>query len=305
MNTLKAKPALFSLSTLATLATLSLLTTSCMVLDLQYEEGNGVVATEIRTLPSFNRVRLDAPVHVTIKSGSAYAAYITSDENLTGYFETDAYAGTLTVGMSSGIAPLIEPEITIVVPDLREVIHNGDGTLEIQEDGRFPDVTLTLNAGGEIFYSGTASRLRAVVNGSGDITMEGYTALLEAELRGNGEIHGENMLSGDADVELSGSGYVFLDMDYQSTLNLDLSGSGHVEWWGAPSRLNYNLTGSGKVVEHRGLPKKSAAAKASAGLSKASGGTVAEGAAAPSGAAPAYQAVPVQPRKAIPFSKAK
>ncbi len=307
MKTLKAKPALFNLATLATLPLLSLmslLTTSCMVLDLHYEEGNGVPATEIRTLPSFNRVRLDAPVHVTIKSGSAYAAYITSDENLTGYFETDAFAGTLTVGMSSDISPLIEPEITIVVPDLREVIHNGDGTLEIQEDGRFPDVTLTLNAGGEIFYSGTASRLRAVVNGSGDITMEGYTALLEAELRGDGEIHGENLLSGDADVDLSGTGYVFLDMDYQSTLNLDLSGSGHVEWWGSPSRLNYNLTGSGKVVEHRGLPKKSAAAKPSAGLAKASGDAATTGNVAPAGAAPAYQAVPAQPRKAIPFKKA-
>lgn len=295
-----------AISALLTLATLPFLTTSCMVLDLHYEEGNGVSATEIRSLPAFSRVRLDAPVHVTIKSGSDYAAYITSDENLTGYFETDAFAGTLTVGMSTGIAPLIEPEITIVVPDLREVVHNGDGTLEIQEDGNFPDVTLTLNAGGEIFYSGTASRLRAVVNGSGDITMEGYTALLEAELRGNGEIHGENMLSGDADVELSGSGYVFLDMDYQSTLNLDLSGSGNVEWWGAPSRINYNLTGTGKVIEHRGLPKKSAAAKASAGLAKASGGSAAEGStAAAATSAPAYQAVPVQPHKAIPFSKAK
>jgi hypothetical protein len=95
-------------------------------------------------------------------------------------------------------------------------------------------------------------------------------------------------------------------MDYQSTLNLDLSGSGNVEWWGAPSRINYNLTGSGKVIEHRGLPKKSAAAKASAGLAKASGGSAAEGStAAAATSAPAYQAVPVLPHKAIPFSKAK
>jgi Putative auto-transporter adhesin, head GIN domain len=302
MKTLKAIPALL------TLATLPLLTTSCMVLDLHWEEGNGVAATEIRTLPSFNRVRLETPVHVTLKSGPAYTAYITSDENLTGYFQTDAFAGTLTVGMSSGIAPLIEPEITIVVPDLREVVHNGNGTVEIQEDGRFPDVTLTLNAGGEIRFSGTASRLRAVINGSGDIVMEGYTALLEADLRGNGEIHGENLLSGDADVDLSGSGYVFLDLDYQSVLNLDLSGSGHVEWWGAPSRLNYNLTGSGKVVEHRGLPKKSAAARNTAGLAKAAGGTAVESAAsagAPSGTAPAYESAPLLPHKVIRFSDAK
>ena len=54
---------------------------------------------------------------------------------------------------------------------------------------------------------------------------------------------------GDADVVLSGSGNIYLDLDYGSELNLALLGSGRVEWWGAPARLNYELSGTGKVVE--------------------------------------------------------
>ena len=272
-----------------------------LAVDLQGEAGNGIAATEVRNLPSFDRVRLEAPVHVVVKSGPSYSAYVTSDANLTGFIQTDAFAGTLTIGMSSGISPTIEPEITIVVPDLHELTHNGNGLVEIQEGGHFPDVSLTLNGGGEIRYSGTASRIHATLNGSGNIVMEGYTTLLEADLRGVGEIHGENLLSGDADVDLSGSGFVFLDLDYQSVLNLNLTGSGHVEWWGSPSRLNYNLLGEGKVVEHRGLPKKSAAAKASAGLAKASGTST--GAVRPT-TAQGYETVPVLPRKTFPFSQA-
>ncbi len=303
MKTLKAFHSLRSLGSLAALATLPFFLSSCMVVEdlgFQTEDGNGVAATEIRTLPSFNRVRLDAPVHVVVKSGPSYSAYVTSDANLTGYIQTDAFAGTLTIGLSSGINPSIEPEVVIVVPDLRELTHNGNGVVEIQEDGNFPDVNLTLNGGGEIRYSGTASRITATVNGYGNIVMEGYTAMLQANLRGNGEIHAENLLAGDADVDLSGSGFVFLDLDYQSVLNLDLSGSGHVEWWGSPARLNYHLSGEGKVVEHRGLPKRSAAAKASAGLAKASG--IQTGSAA--SVAQAYENVPVLPPKVIKFSAA-
>lgn len=291
LKTFKTLATFATLRTLGALAVLPMLMTGCTIVDLQYEEGNGVAVTEIRSLPSFDRVRLEAPVHVVVKSGPSFSAYVTSDQNLTGYIETDAWAGTLTIGMSSGISPTIEPEITIIVPDLRSLTHNGNGLVEIQEDGNFPDVELTLNGGGEIRYSGTATRLGAVINGSGDIVMEGYAAMLEADLRGTGEIHAENLLAGDADVNLSGSGYVFLDLDYQSVLNLNLTGSGHVEWWGAPSRLNYNLTGEGKVVEHRGLPKKSAAAKAGAGLAKASG-------------TQGYETVPVLPKKVIKYSDA-
>jgi hypothetical protein len=286
------------MKTLLALATLPFLLSSCMVVDLGgWEQGNGIAATEIRSLPSFSRVRLDAPVHVIVKTGPTYQAYVTSDANLTAAFETDAFAGTLTIGMASGISPSIEPEIVIVMPELSSLTHNGNGLVEIVEDGNFPDVSLTMNGGGEILYSGTASTLKATVNGSGDITMEGYASLLVADLRGDGEIHGENLLSGDADVELSGSGFVFLDLDYQSVLDLTLTGSGTVEWWGAPAKLNYTLLGTGKVVEHRGLPKKSAAAKVSA---TAPAGAMAKSAAG----AGAYESAPLLPRKTIKFSEA-
>ena len=279
-----------ALQTLTALATLPLFLTNCMVVDFDWGQGNGIAGTEIRSLSSFSRVQLEAPVHVIVKTGPAYSAYVTSDENLTGYITTDTWAGTLTIGLTTDIQPTIEPEITIILPDLRALTHNGNGLVEIFEDGEFPDVSLTLNGGGEIRFSGTATNLHATLNGSGTIDMEGFAASLTADLRGMGEIHAENLLVEDADVDVSGSGYAFLDLDYQSTLDLAISGSGHVEWWGSPAHLNYNIYGSGKVIEHRGLPKRSAAAKRGAALAK--------------GGAAGYDEVAVKPAKSISFAKA-
>lgn len=284
------------MKTWLTLATLPFLFSACMVLEVQDSHGNGIAATEARTLSAFDRVRLEAPVHVTVKSGSAYAAYVTTDGNLTSYLTTETWDRTLTISLPYSIDPTIEPEVTVIVPGLRSLVHNGNGTVEIEEGGDFPDLDLTLNGAGEIYFSGTATNLNATVNGAGVIDMEGFAASLTATLRGEGAIHAENLLTEDADVELSGSGYVFLDLDYQSSLSLALTGSGRVEWWGSPAHLDYHLSGEGKVVEHRGLPKRSATAKAGAQAS------------APAGAAAktanAYEETTAAPKKIISFAKA-
>ncbi|GEM_PF-3077724 len=257
------------------LAPLALLLTNCMVEDFGYQSrGDGYAVTETRSLSAFSRVDLECPIHVTIKTGSQYAAYVTSDGNLSAFIQTDAFAGVLTIGLTGTIDPVVVPEVVVVVPDLREVIHDGSGLVDIVEGGEqgsgdFPDLKLQLNGNGEIHFSGTASNLRIELNGAGRITLEGFAASLQTDLRGEGDVFGENLLVEDADVNLSGAGNVYLDLDYQSTLNLDLPGSGRVEWWGAPEQLHYNLTGQGKVVEHRGLPKKSAAEKKSSGTSGA------------------------------------
>lgn len=254
-------------SLLAALATLPLLLSACVV-NTNWETGNGVAVTETRHLPAFSRIEADAPIKVTVRTGSTYRAYVTGDANLVAYYGTDAFGGTLTISQDWGLDPVVVPHITVEVPDLRALVHEGMGTVEILEDGNFPDLTLTLNGSGDIHFSGTASRLKTVVNGSGRIYAEGYADYLQAEMRGFGEISAEYLLTGDADVNLSGSGNVYLDLDYGSVLNLNLSGSGRLEWWGAPARVEYHITGTGKVLEHRGLPKKTAsvqpAAKAAA-----------------------------------------
>lgn len=236
--------------------------TACVV-NLDWQVGDGVAVTETRSLPRFSRVELESPVRVTIRTGNEYAAYVTGDANLVDYYETDAFGGVLTISQHYAIDPVVEPHITVIVPELRAVTHNGSGTVEIIEDGDFPDLALTVNGGGEILFSGTAAALRAEVNGSGRIYAEGYAAYLQANLRSRGEISAGNLLAGDADVDLSGSGNIYLDLDYGSVLNLVLTGSGRVEWWGAPARLRYELIGDGKVVEHRGLPKKTAGSRGS------------------------------------------
>lgn len=243
------------LTSLVALATVPFLLSACVV-NMEWQTGNGVAVTETRHLPAFSRVELDAPVRVTVMTGNVYQAIVTGDANLVSYFETDAFGGTLTISQDYAVDPVVEPHITLVVPDLASLVHNGMGVVEIPEDDVFPALSLTLNGGGEIRFSGTAGTLKAVNNGYGRIYAEGYAGFLHAVMRGNGEISAEYLRAADADVDLSGSGDVYLNLDYGSELNVSLSGSGKVEWWGAPARLKYDLTGSGEILEHRGLPKK-------------------------------------------------
>jgi hypothetical protein len=250
-------------SLLAALATLPLFLNACVV-NMDWETGNGVAVTETRHLPAFSRIQADAPIDVIVKQGPAYRAYVTGDANLVAYYETEAFAGTLTISQSYGLDPVIVPQITIEVPDLRSVVHDGMGVVEILDDHHFSNLNLTLNGSGEIHFSGTATNLTTVVNGSGRIFAEGYADYVKAEMRGFGEISAEYLLAGDADVVLSGAGNVYLDLDYGSVLNLDLSGSGRLEWWGAPLKVDYHISGTGKVLEHRVSPRKIAAAKPSA-----------------------------------------
>jgi hypothetical protein len=255
------------MKSLVVFLSLPFLLSSCVVVDSYgtgdgggsySHDGNGVAVTETRYLPSFSRVESQVPIRVTVKTGNNYAAYVTADGNLTGYIVTDVHGGALSVELVGDISPVVTPEVVVVTPDLRSVMQNGSGFVDVQEGGDFPELSLELNGSGTLRFSGSAALLRADLNGYGRMTLEGYAAVLQSDLRGQGDISAENLLAGDASVGLSGAGNVFLDLDYQSRLDLDLSGSGRVEWWGAPSQLNYNLTGVGKVVEHRGLPKRAA-----------------------------------------------
>lgn len=246
------------MKSLFVLFSLPFLLTQCMVVNTNYLHGDGISVRETRRLDAFTRVDLVCPVHVTIQTGSEYAAYVTSDANLSSYFRTDAFAGVLTIGLEGDIEPVVIPEILLVVPDIRKVVHSGGGTVEILEGGDFPNLDLQLNGPGEMYFSGTAHHLDVNLSGSGAIYLEGFASHLTVNLIGSGEVHADNLLAEDADVDLRGSGSVYLDLDYESTLNVDISGSGMVEWWGAPRTLNYNLFGMGEVIEHRGLPKKSA-----------------------------------------------
>lgn len=245
---------------------LPLFLTSCMVsgdwdgtIDGGGHGGHGGTITEIRDLSSFSHVEIVGDIDVYIQTGPRHAAYVTADPEMQDFIETNTFLGVLTIEMAGHTHGSV-PKVVVTLPDLRSVSHDGDGLVAIDEDGQFPDLNLELNAGGEIRFSGTAARLKADLNGAGRIYLEGYADLLRANLRGNGEIRAENLLAGDADVVLGGAGNIFLDLDYSSVLNLALTGSGTVEWWGAPARLNYTLSGTGKIIEHRGIPKRGAGA---------------------------------------------
>ncbi len=77
-------------SVLSCVAALAL-TSSCMS-----EKGNGVIATQQRTVPAFSRVEVEDAVQVSITRGPNRVT-ITTDENLTSFYEIDVDGQTLKI----------------------------------------------------------------------------------------------------------------------------------------------------------------------------------------------------------------
>ncbi len=251
----QTKPSFLLLSTILPLA---LFLCQCMVVDVESPVGSGIEVHETRFLASFRNINVNAKIPVTIQKGAEYSATLIADNNLTQYMHTSVWGNDLNIEIDYGLQTRIAPSLLITTPDLNSVIQNSSGTVEFSRTPHFEDLSLEINGNGSIYFSGSVDHLQTNLIGSGYLSVEGETDFLTGELNGNGEIHAENLLAQDADIIMRGGGLFGLDLDHHSTLKLNMDGPGKLEWWGNPEHLKYTIQGEGKIVEHRGLPKKTA-----------------------------------------------
>lgn len=108
------------------------LASSCMS-----ETGNGVIATQERTVPAFSRVEVQDGIQVSISRGPSRVT-ITTDENLTSFYEIDVDGQTLKIKEMSNFQ--LKPTGTVFVEVLTERLER----LEVKNGAQVSaDATLT------------------------------------------------------------------------------------------------------------------------------------------------------------------
>lgn len=90
--------------------------------------------------------------------------------------------------------------------------------------------------------------LAVTVSGSGDVTGSGAAKTLALEVSGSGDVDFSDLLTEDADVDLSGSGDARIAPS--GAAKLTLSGSGDVDLSTRPTSLTQTITGSGDVTQN-------------------------------------------------------
>lgn len=190
--------------------------------------GNGVEASEVRTVAPFQGLTVEGALELTVRVGGEQSVEVFADENLMPYLETRVERGTLELAMDTDYSSHRVIRAVINVPTLEHlsVLGSCDATLE--------------------GFSGR--RLAIAIEGSGDVRASGSVDRLEVDIDGSGDVRLYELAAREVSVRISGSGDVYTSADAE--LDVRISGSGDVRYRGA-ANPSVRIDGSGSVRRDR------------------------------------------------------
>lgn len=190
-------------------------------------EGNGVLASEQRTVGTVQGLEVNGSVVVDVRVGPATSLTVEADGNLLPLVRTDVRGDRLVVEIERSYRSRNPVRVTYTVPRLSDVRRAGSGRLSVQD----------LN-GAPLTVSNT---------GSGAIVLAGRVASLDAEGAGSGSIDAAMLQSASANLRLTGSGRMNVGQVRGDYVIAKLEGSGQLRVGGSVRSLTARATGSGHL----------------------------------------------------------
>jgi len=210
-----------------TILAASVLLASCSKSSIR---GEGAIITETRNVPAFTSVRVEGSREVSITRGTTTSVRVTGYQNLVPIYETFVSNGTLVVKHRNDYLNIRNDNIKvdITVPTLDGASINGSGEINIRDF--------------------VAQELAASINGSGTIRADNCDYQRSYyEVNGSGDILARNNVAGRVEARISGSGKI--ETTALISLMARISGSGDVHYWGDPTTVDVQVSGSGKAVK--------------------------------------------------------
>ena len=209
-------------------------------------EGSGKIVEDNRSVPVFQKLRLDGGFDVRVQIGGPVRVVVRADDNLLPLIATRVEGDTLVVGTErdQNVHSRGKVLVTVTVPALSAAAVRGSGDLSIDGASGGP-FDLALSGSGDVRMGGAnLSRLSASLAGSGDIRLQGRADTASFSIAGSGDIHAAGLQTRSTKVSIAGSG----DAEVQASelLDVNIAGSGDVRYAGSP-RLQRQLAGSGDV----------------------------------------------------------
>lgn len=242
--------------------------TSCEKWGLGCVDGNGRLTTEERITTDFAGIEVNGSFDVFVDTGSQTSVLIEADENLLDHIKTKVRGNNLVIDTYRDRCLRSDHRIIVHVstPQIEEIILNGSGKINCS---RFQatEVSVKLRGSGNIDLSyaqvdearfelsgsglitGAVDAYSAdlLLEGSGEIRIDGSAHVADMDIIGSGNIKTGNLTVDNCKVNITGSGnaYVFA-YDF---LEAKITGSGTVYYYGNPSNVVKNITGSGKIIK--------------------------------------------------------
>ncbi len=205
-------------------------------------QGNGIMATESRSVGSFSSVDVAGAARVHISRG-APGILIRTDSNLIPELETTVRSGALHIHWKPGISVhhMNELFIEISMPELAGIAGSGATSFEIET---FSGSGLKLSLSGASSVAGVFEydKVDADASGASRISLRGGAAdSLSADLSGASRLAAGSFSA--RDVRLGASGASFAVINVISSLSCGLSGASRLEYRGSPSITDIRSSG--------------------------------------------------------------
>lgn len=208
--------------------------------------GNGIAASQGRSVSSFNKVKSAGDFEIHITKGDVNEVLINAEENLIPYIETSVSGNTLLIDIPGwhNVKHQLPIKIYVTVPTIEGVKQSGSGniTTGFFESEKFE---LFISGSGSITTAVDANSIIAGISGSGWMKISGDANQSDLSISGSGNIYSYDLEVDNCVAHISGSGDV--KVNAAKSIFAKISGSGNIYYIGNPV-IETTISGSGKVV---------------------------------------------------------
>jgi Putative auto-transporter adhesin, head GIN domain len=210
--------------------------------------GSGNIITEKRQEGNFSGISTSGVMPVEVRNGPVSEVTVEADDNLVKYIYTEVEGDVLKIRMKSFTnIRNCTFKVYVTSPVINRLSSSGAGN--ITAEGVLKDaksISLSSSGVGSITADVDAPAIDADVSGAGNITLSGRTKNFTAGVSGAGSISSFNLLSENADADVSGVGHINLHASVK--LKASVSGAGNVKYHGAAA-VESSVSGAGKVTK--------------------------------------------------------
>ena len=190
-------------------------------------QGNGLAASERRSVGSLQTLDVNGPLQVEVRVGEAPSLQVEGDSNLLPLVRSDSSGDTLRLSVMGRVQTSNPLRVIYTTPQLARVESSGSGRLSISG-----------------LHGGALSLTQ---NGSRSTQLAGSVSVLELRLNGSGSVDASGLAAGSTQASVNGSGRLNLGQVRGESLSLELHGSGGVNASGNVRSMNVRSYGSGSA----------------------------------------------------------
>lgn len=218
-----------------------------MVWDIPLKKGNGIAATQTRTVPTFTKIVVEGSIDVIAHAGKEQKVEVRADSNLIQYIKTEVRDGALHIYSDNiSYSTDINISVNIDVAALEGVTIEGSGDA-VLNNVTATNFTIEIAGSGDVAFNGTATDISVQVAGSGNVVANGKAENVNIEIDGSGDVKMQSLPCSYCSISINGSGNVYTNVSKE--LKADVNGSGDIEYSGNPQKVTPNINGSGELIK--------------------------------------------------------